>query len=87
MKILLALAIMFGVPVISGHADAARPPCADSNGARPGGTVYVAHGVRLTCDVSPPQRLAVTRVPSRRLCDDMGGRYSSQFRICWNRDY
>ena len=87
MRALVALALMLGVPVMSSHADAARPPCADSNGARPGGTVYVSYGVRLHCDVSPPQRLAETNVPSRRICDDMGGRYSPRYRICWDRDY
>ena len=66
---------------------AARPPCADSNGARPGGTVYVADGVRLSCDVARPQRLAVTRVPNRAACDDMGGRYAPAVRICWGVDY
>ena len=87
MKILAALMIMLGVPAMSGHSDAARVPCADSNGARPGGVVYVGHRVRLTCDVSPPQRLAVTRVPSRGICDDMGGRYAPLFDICWDVDY
>ena len=77
------------VPLVatSATADAARPPCHDSNGRAPGGTVYVAHGVRLSCDVSPPQRLAVTRVPNRATCDDMGGRYAAAQRICWGVDY
>ena len=87
MRILLTLTAMIGMLTVGGHADAARVPCADSNGSRAGGVVYVAHRVRLACDVSPPQRLAVTRVPSRRVCDDMGGRYAPLFDICWDVDY
>ena len=71
----------------SASADAARPACADSNGARRGGVVYVRDGVALRCDVSRPQRLAVTRVRSLAACDDMGGRYSPAVDICWDVDY
>jgi hypothetical protein len=61
--------------------------CRDSNGSRPGGSVYVRDGGRLGCDVQRPQRLHVTGVRSRAACDDMGGRYTPATRICWNVDY
>lgn len=71
----------------SGEASAAAVPCRDSNGARPGGSVYVADGATLRCDVSPPQRLHVTRTSAAR-CADMGGHgYVPTVRICWDVDY
>jgi len=72
---------------IPSHAEAGRPACADSNGARPGGSVYVRDGAMLRCDVARPQRLHVTRVRSLAACDDMGGRYSPAVDICWDVDY
>jgi hypothetical protein len=59
--------------------------CRDSNGPRPGGSVYVVHGHRLGCDVVAGQRLHVTRVPNRATCDDMGGKWSAN-RVCWDVD-
>jgi hypothetical protein len=68
-------------------ASAARPPCHDSNGARPGGVVYVVAGRSLGCDVARPQTLTVTRVRTLAACDDMGGDYSAGSDTCWRVDY
>ena len=86
----IAVGSVAGCATASGEASAARPPCADSNGARPGGSVYVRYGQRLTCDVRPPQRLHVTRVPSRQAALDMGGRWmrvTSTYGTAFDVDY
>ena len=71
----------------SGEASALAV-CRDSNGSRPGGSVYVVYRGRLGCDVQSPQRLHETRVPSRAICDDMGGHgWTVKLPTCWDRDY
>ena len=88
--------IAFGVAAPANAAEpegvaiptAARPPCPDSNGARLGGSVYVRYGVMLRCDVSPPQRLHETQVPSPAACANAGGHgWTRTTRICWDIDY
>ena len=92
-RTLIVTAALAVVPVtaalaVPGTANAGAPICRDSNGSRPGGSVYVADGVALRCDVVPPQRLHVTRVSSRAACDDMGGHgWSRKSRICWDVDF
>lgn len=77
--------------VAPAHADAAPSVklavCRDSNGSRPGGSVYVIDGRSLGCDVQRPQRLHVTRVASLERCDHMGGRYAPAVRVCFDIDY
>jgi hypothetical protein len=61
--------------------------CHDSNGSRPGGSVYVVNGHAVGCDVVHGQRLHVTRVRTLAACDDMGGHYSPAVDVCWDVDY
>lgn len=71
----------------SGEASAALAVCRDSNGSRPGGSVYVRYGDPLGCDIVRPVRLHEVRVPSRAACDHAGGRgWTSSARICWDID-
>lgn len=88
---LVALTLTGAVATASpqGDADAGAPVCRDSNGpVREGGSVYVAFGRPTGCDVVAPQRLHVTRVPSRAACDDMGGHgWQPRARVCWDIDY
>lgn len=84
----LAAVALSACSVASSDTADAVAVCRDSNGSRPGGSVYVADGVALRCDVVPPQRLHVTRVPSAADCDDMGGHgWSRKLRVCWDVDY
>ena len=80
MRRLLAILTLAGAitAVTTTAVIAAKPPCH-------GRVVNVRYGHRLRCDVSPPQRLNVHHVPSRAICDDMGGRYVG--RTCRAVDY
>ena len=88
----LLVAAALAVPALAAigpvaSVSAATPVCRDSNGSRPGGSVYVAYGRGLACDLVHGQRLHVTRVPSAAACDGIGGRYSARARICWDADF
>lgn len=69
------------------EAPTALRVCADSNGSKPGGTVYLSYTTSYRCDVVPPQRLTITNVPSKAACDGMGGRWAPANRSCWDVDY
>jgi hypothetical protein len=62
--------------------------CKDSNGAAPGGSVYLDYRIHtFICDVRPPQRLHLTHTPSLAACNQAGGNYSPATHICWDVDY
>ena len=77
-----------GSVVSDPSASAAMAVCRDSNGSRPGGSVYAVYGRPIGCDVVRPVRLHEVRVPSKAACDDAGGHgWTATVRICWDRDY
>lgn len=88
--VLAAVVAVGGAVVSSATADASArvTVCRDSNGSRPGGSVYWAVDVPMSCDVTPDQRLHLLRVADRVTCDDMGGHgWTPRHPICWDVDF
>ena len=58
-----AVALVDSAATPSGEASAALAVCRDTNGSRPGGSVYVRHHGRLGCDVAASAAVARGRGP------------------------